>query len=154
MHIEKTKRAYQQQKQEELSDVCANNQVDFWKKLKNIGIKCDRKSDTPVTVKDSSGNMISDSQGVMMQWQSYFSDLLNGKEGNTFDKDHIEEVCHRVQEMEQEMDERPEEYSQLLNSDITLVEVRKAILSAKLKKACGSDNLYAEVFRNEASVHM
>ena len=56
--------------------------------------------------------------------------------------------------MQQEMEEIPEEYFQLLNSDnyITLAEVRKAILSAKLKKGCGTDHLYAEAFRNEASV--
>ena len=45
------------------------------------------------------------------------------------------------------MEESPKEYSQLLKSDI------EGNIKYQIgKKACGTDNLYANVFRNEGSL--
>ncbi len=39
-----------------------------------------------------------------------------------------------------------------MNNDISPYEIKKSVMSAKLKKACGSDNLYAEVFKNDTVI--
>ena len=145
----KARRLYQLKLQQDLTDVCVNNQAEFWKRVKSVGIQKDRKLTLPKQIKDSNGITLNDPDSVQKQWASHFSNLLNNDNSQDRNSDTSKED---LLEEEKNMDIHDDETLEELNNDINITEVRKAIFSAKLNKACGTDNLYSEVFRNDSCV--
>ena len=75
--VQKSKRKYWYEMQEQLLSESASNQSLFWKKIGKIGIAENRKSSIPMEVIGSDGNISSDLTDVLNRWKSDYSNLLN-----------------------------------------------------------------------------
>ncbi len=147
----KEKRRYQKKIQDELTEACDHNQAEFWKRVRSTGIQTDRKNPLPCTIKDSDGNLLTDQDKVKEQWINHFSKLSN-ENAKSYDDNHHVWIKNQVHNEELENDVIHDNSEDNLNCDISFFEVRKSVLSAKMKKACGTDRLFAEVFKNDAVI--
>ena len=148
----KMKREYQKKIQDELSEACDDNQLEFWKKVKSIGISSNRARSIPQAVKNEDGVTVTEKEHVKEQWFKHFKDLHNTK-ANVYDNQHHAWVKEQLVNSEAN-GETSDNIDNLLNCDISISEVRKSVFSAKMHKACGSDKLYAEVLRNDAVIEI
>ena len=82
------------------------------------------------------GNIVTDKESVLNKWKNSFSNLYNSS------------VSHNVEIKRNNVDVNVPEF----DNDISIDEVYKAIFDAKKNKACGIDEIPAEIFRNNTSV--
>ena len=112
------------------------------------GIKEIKKGFQPRTIycKDKKGCMVGDENGIMERWAEYFEDLLNDIEEETAEQ--------QDQEREGQMEINSVEESV---ADVTLEEVKQAIVLMRNNRAPGEDGISIELFKyggEELSSHM
>jgi hypothetical protein len=100
-------------------------------------------------VLDGNGHVSSDFNEVMGCWKDYFNDLLNAETNTPTDSktthlpmpeyNHIDQVQNKLHQV-------------VINRDISISEIKLALVKAKNGKANGPDLIPVEVLRNDYMV--
>ena len=75
-HVQRRKRAYWFEMQNEILHNASSNQNEFWKSIGRVGVKDNRQKGIPMEVVDQNGNVMKDSSKVFDKWKTEFSGLL------------------------------------------------------------------------------
>ena len=135
-NVQKHKRLFWFNLQNDLLDNVKNNSGNFWKSIGKIGVAFQKKHIIPIEILNDDGNIVTDKESVLNKWKNSFSNLYNSS------------VSHNVEIKRNNVDVNVPEF----DNDISIDEVYKAIFDAKKNKACGIDEIPAEIFRNNTSV--
>ena len=88
----------------------------------------------------------------MTEWKTYFSKLYNEDNSDSgFNEHHLEYVNECLENGVQQITNT---CTETLDGPISISEVKKAVICAKLKKASGIDDIPAEVLKNELCINM
>ena len=137
------KRQFIHQQQYSLANSLKSNPKFFWKRWDAISIQnCDKSCTLPKSVIDSKGDEITGQLQVRKCWQEYFSSLLSTDDTLAGPSSRFEFLPPFVPVN-----------SDILNSNITLEEVRTAIHHLSTKKSPGHDKIRAEYIKNEQCIH-
>ena len=134
--VQKAKRNHWYSQQEEMMNLCNDNDPHFWKKIGAIGIAQERSKTLPLEVLQTDGSVTNDIEKVKCKWYYSFQRLLNPEPSviNVLDSD-LPTYPDPINGNEE------------LNVDISLGEVVQALKLAKTGKAV--DNLPTEVLNNK-----
>ncbi|CAG2217085.1 unnamed protein product [Mytilus edulis] len=138
--VQKSKRKYWYDMQEQLLSESSKNQHMFWKKIGKIGIAESRKHVIPMEVIDDDGNVSSELTDVLDKWKSEYSELLNQQNSSI----RVSDSCTSLNEASTFNDF-------LLTEPISFQETVHVIEKTKRGKSAGIDNLPGEVFLNQSS---
>lgn len=140
--VQGAKRRFWRQNQEELMQLNATNPREFWKKIGKIGVASERKTGIPWEIVQD-GEICKDKEAVLGKWKNDFSDLLNyntdqqsDQNINSGDINNGASVPHSDTGLE---------------TQISYLEVKKAIANAKQGKAVGCDNIPVEILNNDTA---
>ena len=122
-----------------------NNPQQFWKEINKLGPKRVQIIPTEVIINDDL--VETRKEFVLKKWEQDFADLFSGNQiSSNFDDDFLREACVLKNEMERNMVQ--DEFNIILNSDISLEEVRAVIHKSKVKKAVGVEEIPNEVLKS------
>ena len=125
-----------------------DNPQRFWEYIRKLGPK--KCNDIPHEVYDNvTGLLRSDDNYVLHKWKCDFENLLNVPDENQCD-----DLLNARNFLELQMLDPLYESNRLLNKDISVEEVRNVIMKLKAKKACGIDEVYNEVLKNEPVIKL
>ena len=139
-------RKYNQNKMEEIDNMCTNEPNKFWEKIKNLGPRKNNK--IPLAVYDNMGNVVTDEPAVLESWKQEYRKLYLGPENNNFDLSFFNEAKAEKERLETNIEDREYRPNAELNKPITATEVQKIIQKLKNKKAVGIDRIPNEVLKN------
>ena len=122
--------------QNNLLDNINSNSSTFWKSIGKIGVEFQKKNVIPLEINNEDGSIVTDQDLVLDKWKNSFSNLYNSSVNQI-----VELNCNNNDNI-----------VPLFNNDISIDEIHKAIFESKKNKACGIDDIPAEVFRNNTSV--
>ena len=144
------KRRYQMAEQDRLKDMYNDHDTrNFWRYIGKLGLQNDSKPVIPMEVVDSDGNVNTNVGDVLKRWKNDYQNLFQESGDVTFDETHLRNVKEALQNNTVQRDNVD---LSALNADITMEEVEKCVMRAKLRKAAGLDNIPAEVLRNPVCV--
>ena len=150
----KFKRKQQVYEQKKLQDMLENDiSCDFWKEIGKLSLANERHSKIPMEVVDSEGESIFNTDMILNKWKSDYEMLYNPPVSEKFDANHMETLLNELQLETPTCIPHNVDVS-CLNRPITYQEVEAAVGRAKLKKACGFDNIPSEILKNGACVDM
>ncbi|VDI60474.1 Hypothetical predicted protein [Mytilus galloprovincialis] len=128
---QRSKRRYWRDQLNEIDNLESTNQTEFWKKIGRVGVGEERRKAIPMSVQLPDGSISHDRDAVLNEWKRSFCSLLN-PEGS--------------------IDNLPTDTSTdngaTMNYDITHEEVKQAVISLKVNKAVGVDEIPSEVLKN------
>ena len=129
-----------------LEQLQSNNPQKFWSEINRLGPKKVQK--IPMEVRLPNGDLENRTEKVLKVWESEFANLYSGQcIPPIFDESFLANISHSKDALEREMDEGAYAVNQLLNGNLTLEEVIRAIDKAKNGKAAGIEGLYNEVLK-------
>ncbi|CAG2218028.1 unnamed protein product [Mytilus edulis] len=131
--VQKSKRKYWYDMQEQLLSESSKNQHMFWKKIGKIGIAESRKHVIPMEVIDDDGIVSSELTDVLDKWKSEYSELLNQQNSSI----RVSDSCTSLNEASTFNDF-------LLTEPISFQETVQVIEKTKRGKSAGIDNLPGE----------
>ncbi|XP_053374612.1 uncharacterized protein LOC128547041 [Mercenaria mercenaria] len=135
--VQRAKRLYRYNMQQELLDECNVDKSCFWKSVGKIGVGHASKKAVPDEVVLDNGAISSDTGDVLHKWKIEFCSLLNNP--NTVNRDLS--ILNNVFDN-----------SLCFNNDISIFEVKKAIDAGKRGKACGMDSIPTEALQNDTAI--
>ena len=135
--IRAAKRLYWLQQQQELIEM--KNSPDFWKTIGRVGISQSHVHRIPWEVVNEDQTISIDHNTVLKRWKTAFEQLLNPDPSAVV---IIPEMMHGVYPV---IDD-----TTTLNANITVDEVRFALVSANKGKAFGEDGIPIEVLHNDS----
>ena len=136
--VQRRKRTYWFEMQNEILYNASNNQNEFWKSIGRVGIRDNRRNEIPMEIVDQNGSVITDSNTVFDKWRSDFCDLLNPNDDEEPDFDRIDVM--------QNADNITDEHS--LDRGFSLLDVQKVVCNLKNNRATGFDEIPGEVLKN------
>ena len=139
VEVRHAKRQYWQHQQEEL--LARRHSPDFWKFFGRIGIQNNIKHPIPWEVVIEDGSISVDHDVVLNKWKKAFEQLFNPEDmqhNNAYEQFEGPQAIHA--------DTFP------LNAEITVEEVRFAVMGAAKGKALGDDNILVETLQNEVCI--
>ncbi|XP_053403285.1 uncharacterized protein LOC128558364 [Mercenaria mercenaria] len=137
--VQRAKRLYWFSLQNGLLNDCNVDCNSFWKSIGKIGIANAKSNQIPLEIVLEDGSVSTNIQDVLNRWKHDFSSLF----------DNV-----NIQPQSTESDNQYNDESQYsFNESISVLEVKKAVESANLGKACGIDNIPVEVLRNDISIY-
>ena len=137
--VQKCKRTYWYGLQSELLNECEVDQTSFWKSIGKIGVNGLSKT-IPIEIVKQDGSTSNSILEVLERWKHDFSKLFNCSNVDTTDNLNVATESNEV----------PSHTS--FNESISILEVKKAVESAKIGKACGFDGIPVEVLKNDSTV--
>ena len=140
LFVQKAKRQYWRQLQNELIDSCENDDIDFWKKMGRLGIGFERKRNIPFEIVKEDGSLNNNLKDILDKWKKYFSDLLKQQDAESVDN-------HEIRTQSNIADN--ENYT---NNCISSYAVRQAARKLKKGKSTGYDEIPADVLCFEPCV--
>ena len=96
----------------------------FWQTIRRL---CRKRSSITYSIKDSSGNILTDENEILSRWSEYFEDLLNPVKASIRD-------THKVTHLGED-------------EVFTAAEVATAIKGIKSEKAAGEDEIRPEMLK-------
>ena len=135
-NVQTFKRLYCFNMQNNLLDNINSNSSTFWKSIGKIGVAFQKKNVIPLEIENEDGSIVTDQDLVLNKWKNSFSNLYNSSVNQ-----NVELNCNNNDNI-----------VPLFNNDISIHEIHKAIFESKKNKACGINDIPAEVFRNNTSV--
>ena len=140
--VQRRKRQYWLEKQNELLDSCENSEI-FWKTIGKTGIGNERNKRIPMEIITESGEINNSKEQILSKWKTDFSDLYNvsytTNESTSYDDDKV------IQKVKEPND--------TLNRGITVQDVRKAVNALHMNKATGNDSIPADVLQSDICIH-
>ena len=140
--VQRRKRQYWLEKQNELLDSCENSEI-FWKTIGKTGIGNERNNRIPMEIITESGEINNSKEQILSKWKTDFSDLYNvsytTNESTSYDDDKV------IQKVKEPND--------TLNRSITIQDVRKAVNALHMNKATGNDSIPSEVLQSDICIH-
>ncbi|XP_060589316.1 uncharacterized protein LOC132744577 [Ruditapes philippinarum] len=140
--VQKAKRLYWYTMQNELLDECNVDQSKFWQSIGKIGIGHSKGTNIPMQVVFDNGTTSSSVSDILSKWKHDFSSVFN----NTINNVNNDQIINDDQINESDV------IQESFNNQISILEVKKAIDKAKLKKATGFDKIPSEVLKNDTTV--
>jgi hypothetical protein len=137
--VQKCKRTYWYSLQNDLLQECEVDQNKFWQSIGKIGVSYSGKNKIPEEVLLEDGSTSYCIQDVLDKWRSDFSSLFNYVNITNTDANSVFVTENSNQNCS-------------FNGQISLLEVRNAILQAKNGKASGFDDIPAEVLKNDTAI--
>ena len=134
--VHRAKRQYWHSQQEQIMNMFNNDTRSFWKHIGQLGVRNGRNRTIPMQVVNADGQVESDIDQVLSEWQSHFNGLLNTCNGDE------QTTCPPFTPSVIGPD------SADLNRPVQMNEVLRALNGARNGKACGYDELPVEVLRN------
>lgn len=136
--VQRCKRIYWYSMQNDLLNDCKVDSNQFWKSIGKIGIGYSKNKQIPMEVRLDNGDISSTVTDVLQKWKTDYSSLFKEYDAPPLldflqDPDSSDNVS--------------------FNERISIFEVKKAISSAKIGKACGADNIPTEVLKNDTTVY-
>ena len=123
--------------QDDLLEHVNNDPHTFWKSIGKVGINNDKKKCIPMEVLLSDGSLSTDVKDVLIKWEHDYSKLLNTS-NETLNYEHSQNACSTS--------------DIVLDRNISILEVKRAVDKAKKCKAAGIDNIPVDVLKNDTSV--
>ena len=121
-HVQRRKRAYWFEMQNEILYNASYNQNEFWKSMGRVGVRNNRKKGFPREILDTNGNAIKDSNVVFDKWKTEFCGLLNPSDDQQPNLDQTD-IMQRV---DINVDE-----SAFLTREFSLLDVQKLYVISK-----------------------
>ena len=137
-NCQQAKRNYWYQSQQELCQIQNKDPREFWKKIGNMGIGCERRKTIPMEVVQDDGSICTDSDVVLNKWKNSFENLLNCKGQENMPETHTNDNIS----------------DDFLDCDISIDEVLNVLMKAKLGKTPGIDYIPVELYRNNMLLHV
>ncbi len=125
-----------------------NNPREFWNKLNNLGPR--KKTQIPMEVYDSEGNITNNTNTVLNTWKSEFNELYKGYKNSEFDTNIYEYIQAEEAKLESACITMNKGN---INQIISIKEVCKVLNNMRNNKAVGIDNLPYEVLKNTESTN-
>ena len=155
----KNKRKYQANKRNEIKDLQTDNPRKFWEEIKKLGPRSVTKIPQELFLPD--GSLTTDINVILHTWEQDYKKLFTNNDSdnddNKFDDQFLEQAKTILKTWEDHyrfllnnMDNNfnpGNNMNDILNSQITLEEVKKVISELKNHKATGIDNLPNEVLK-------
>jgi hypothetical protein len=138
--VQKAKRFYWYSLQNDLLNDCKVDSTSFWKSIGKIGVGFSKTKPIPMEVILPNGELSTNVDDVLFKWKHDFSSLFQN-----VNLSNIPFNVHNIDSVHED--------NLIFNDNISILEVKKAIESANLGKACGSDNIPVEVLKNDTSVY-
>ena len=129
--VQKAKRKFWRQKQNEIEQLETSDQKSFWKEIGKIGIGQERKKEIPCEVILPNGETSCNIEDVLEVWKTGFANLLNCKDNQSTFPDMRQEHGNNY----------------IFDAEINITELKLAIKSLKCNKAVGIDDLPAEILK-------
>ncbi len=123
-----------------------NNPTEFWNELNNLGPH--KKTQIPMEVYDSEGNITNNTNTVLNTWKSEFNELYKGYQNSEFDTNLYEYTQAERVRLESTCINMNEGY---INQIISIEEVFKVLNKMCNNIAVGIDNLPYEILMNTES---
>ena len=139
--VQRAKRIHWFNIQTELLREAENNDVEFWKSIGKVGIAQTGDNRIPKEVVLDGGRVDSNLETVLQKWKTDFCSLYNRSTTNR------ESVCNTSDPMANTRIE-----NQILDSKISILEIRKAIFNAERNKSPGLDEIPPDIFCNDSAV--
>ena len=126
--VQRCKRLHWYSLQAELEQECNKDNTRFWKSIGKIGVSSAKRNLIPFEITNQDGTVSHNTQDVLNKWKFDFSNLLN---------------CNSNNDIEIPAEDRPvpERHKPLFEENFTILEVKKAVQSAKRGKSCGFDEI-------------
>ena len=140
--VQRRKRKYWKEKQTELLNSCENSDI-FWKTIGKIGIGNERNKKIPIEIVSENGETSTSKDAVLLKWKTDFSNLYNGSNCSDGRSSQGEDMSPTTEHQDNEM----------LNRGISILDVRKAVMSLHKNKSAGYDNIPAEVIQSDTCIH-
>ena len=142
--LRQTERTYNKEQANYIETIHTENPKTFWEQIKNLGPHS--KPEIPLKVYDESGNKIGDTNYVLHKWKSDFSSLLNNEDSDQFDNEFYESKKSDNDNFQRNhIDDA--KFNSVLNEEIELSELEKAINKIKYGKAMGPDFVPNEILK-------
>jgi len=139
--VQRAKRAHWAQLQDELVSSLNNDTRLFWRDIGKLGVAQSKVKTIPLEVVCEDGSVSTDEKMVLNKWKSEFSSLYNNS-NSTGVSELSNSTCTPASAP---MDPA-------INDNISILEVNRAVAHLKKGKAYGTDELPAEVLKNDASI--
>ena len=130
----------------------SNHPKDYWKYIGSLGVKQERSVHIPWEVSLEDGTVTNDRDLVLGKWRSDFESLHNPEIDVEPQDTPPPDGISGQQPPTGGNTDQPAEHMEILESDITRLEVLKALFKAKSGKAIGYDGIPTEVLRNDTAI--
>lgn len=140
--IQRRKRQYWIEKQNELLNACENSDI-FWKTIGKTGIGNERSKEIPMEVTLENGERSNTIEDILLKWKTEFEKLYNSTNPTNTPNNYGDPNV--IYDKKDEND--------ILNSGISILDVRKAIRSLHKNKTAGYDGIPAEVLQSDTCIH-
>jgi len=141
-YVQKAKRQYWAKQQTDLMNTC-NDRTNFWKTIGKVGVGNERKRNIPMEVVTEDGSVKTDLDSVLNKWKLHFETLFESSNTNsaTAADDNTSDPPP------------PNAQTSDLNSGISILDVREAVLSLNMNKSVGDDGIPAEIMMTDSCIH-
>ena len=140
--VQRTKRRYWVQLQNEMVSSLDANPREFWKTIGRTGVADNRNQKIPFEVNTEEGSISTDPKIVLQKWRQDFEKMYNLKA--SCNNDHEINFQGPSNTCENQSNPDVSDFCR----PITLEEVRRAVLQLKSNKASGVDEIPGEVLKN------
>ena len=124
-----------------------NNNIEFWKSIGKVGVAHSKKNNIPVEVVLEDESISRGSYVVLEKWRSCFYNFYN-PQAITQQTQQEHAIYNENVNAAQHTQDDVREFNNAISTD----EVRRAVYSANRGKACGFDQMCAEVFKNDTAI--
>ena len=130
--VQKAKRHHWRHLQNDLIESCENDDTDFWKKIGRLGIGFERRKVIPFEIVRDDESLSNSLDDVLCKWKNHFRELLNQQDSDSLDN-------HENRNQNNDTDNE-----NVMNSAISLNEIRQAAKKLRKGKSTGYDEIPAE----------
>ena len=149
--LKQCERAYRLAQSLDIESMTTTNPNDFWRKIKSLGPRQDKK--IPVEMVNEDGSIVTDENLVFNRWKTDFYNLYNrdDDEGDLNETEYNRYLMHKHL-LEQDMLDPLYTPNQDLNCNISVREIENLVMHAKSGSACGVDNIPYDVLKNPETI--
>ena len=141
--VQRAKRLHWFNMQTELLNDAENNDLEFWKTIGKVGISQAGDKQIPMEVVLEDGSVDKDWENVLQKWKTDFQFLYNRpvmpRDSNPDDNASMADTDSNAE-------------NQILNENITIMKIRKAVYNAKRNKSAGFDEIPPHILRNDNAI--
>ncbi|XP_053391507.1 uncharacterized protein LOC128554275 [Mercenaria mercenaria] len=142
--VQKAKRSYWFRLQEDMLCNVENDQGKFWKSIGKVGVAYDKEKNIPLEIVNEDGSYDRNPDHVLQHWKKCFESLhaVLPPTNNSVENFDINSINYGSDDTDRSD----------LNSNISILEVDRAVSKAGKNKACGIDGIPYEMYKNRVAI--